>query len=103
MTAVKATPDVLDFFLKMSELTNSHLKGEGGGFHQNILPHHVNMVFDDSSFKCTNFFSRIWVVPNSMEHGETGEDSGYLSAVGSRFIRVQLGKRFKKENKTNNC
>ena len=31
MTAVKATPDVLDFFLKMSELINSHLKGEGGG------------------------------------------------------------------------
>ena len=88
----------LIFFIKMSELTNSHLKGEGRGFHQNISRHHINMVFDDSKF-----FSRIWVVPNSMEHGETGEDSGYLSAVGSRFIRVQLGKRFKKENKTNNC
>ena len=25
-----------------------------------------------------------------MEHGETGEDSGYLSAVGRGFIRVQI-------------
>ena len=31
MTAVKGSPDVLDFFLKMSQLTNSHLKGEGKG------------------------------------------------------------------------
>ena len=85
------------FFLKISQLTNSQLKGEGKGCDQNMSPHHINMVFDDSKF-----FSRIWMVPNSMEHGETGEDSGYLSAVGSRFIRVQLGKRFKKENKTNN-
>ena len=104
MTAVKGSPDVLDFFLKMSQLTNSHLKGEGRGFDQNMSPHHINMVFDDSSFKCTSFFSRIWVVPNNMEHGETGEDSGYLSAVGSRFIRVRLLTREKvqkgKQNKT---
>ena len=67
-----------------------------------MSPHHINIAFDDSSFKCTSFFSRIWVVPNNMEHGETGEDSGYLSAVGSRFIRVRLltREKVKKENKT---
>ena len=100
MTAVKAAQDVLDFFLSkcLNSLIHISKEKEGGSIKIYRGTIYVNMVFDDSKF-----FSRIWVVPNSMEHGETGEDSGYLSAVGSRFIRVQLGKRFKKENKTNNC
>ena len=32
---------------------------------------------------------RVWVIP-SMDQCETGDDSGYLSAVGGRFARVRI-------------